>query len=43
MVSFSVNFYLRTQVIYPERAEIKWDTVEGILKLANMYEMGSVS
>ena len=30
------------QVIYPERAEIMWDTVAGILKLADMYEMKSV-
>ena len=29
-------------MIYPEGAEIKWDTVEGLLKLADMYDIAKV-
>ena len=34
---------LYEQVIGPERADIMWDTVEGILKVADMYEVKTVS
>ena len=37
-----IRVSVASQVIYPERAELRWDTVEGVLRLADMYGMGSV-
>ena len=30
------------QLIYPDRAKVRWDTVAGIAKLADMFEITTV-